>query len=65
MDKDEIKGKFNRAKGEVKEKVGEVTDNPSLEAEGAKDKLKGNIQEGIGAAKRKVRDAVDDATEDE
>ena len=61
MDKDEIKGKFNRAKGAVKQKAGELTDNPSLEAEGAADKLKGDAQETFGAAKRKVRDVIDDA----
>ena len=60
MDKDEIKGKFNRAKGAVKQKAGELTDNPSLEAEGAVDQLKGEAQETFGAAKRKVRDALDD-----
>jgi uncharacterized protein YjbJ (UPF0337 family) len=64
MDKDEIKGKFNRAKGSVKQKAGELTDNPSLEAEGAAENLEGRVQEGFGAAKRKVREAVDDITDD-
>jgi uncharacterized protein YjbJ (UPF0337 family) len=64
MDKDEIKGKLNRAKGSVKEKVGEVTGDRDLEAEGSAEKLGGNVQEAFGAAKRKVRDTVDDITED-
>ena len=60
MDKDEIKGKFHRAKGAAKEKVGEVTDNASLEAEGAAENLSGQVQEGFGAAKRKVRESLED-----
>ena len=64
MDSDEIKGKLNRAKGTVKEKLGDATDNPSLEAEGAVDRAKGNIQEGVGAAKRKIKETVDDLTDD-
>jgi len=60
MDKDELKGKFHRAKGSAKQKAGELTDNPSLEAEGAAEKLGGEIQEGFGTAKRKVREALDD-----
>jgi uncharacterized protein YjbJ (UPF0337 family) len=64
MDSDEIKGKINRAKGTVKEKVGDATDNPSLEAEGTADRAKGNVQEGLGAAKRKVKETVDDLTDD-
>jgi uncharacterized protein YjbJ (UPF0337 family) len=64
MDKDEIKGKLNRAKGSVKETAGDLTDNPDLKAEGAADKLKGNAQEAFGAAKRKVKDTVEDITKE-
>jgi uncharacterized protein YjbJ (UPF0337 family) len=32
--KDEIKGIFHEVKGKVKEKTGQVTKNPDLEAEG-------------------------------
>jgi|GEM_PF-503941 uncharacterized protein YjbJ (UPF0337 family) len=32
--KDEVEVKFHEAKGKVKEKVGQVTNNPDLEAEG-------------------------------
>ncbi len=48
---DKVKGKVNQAKGEVKDQVGNATDNPNLQREGKKDKLKGNIQEGVGKAK--------------
>jgi uncharacterized protein YjbJ (UPF0337 family) len=39
--KDEIKGKFHEVKGKVKEKIGQVTNNPDLEA-------KGKAEHGIG-----------------
>ena len=32
--KDELEGKLHEAKGKVKETVGHVTNNPSLETEG-------------------------------
>lgn len=58
--KDEMEGKFDRAKGSVKENVGRALDDRDLEAEGAADRAKGNVQEGWGTAKRKVGEAVED-----
>jgi len=63
MDRDEIKGKVDRAKGYVKDKAGEITNNPDLEAEGEADQAEGTVREGFGTAKRKVKDTVDDVTE--
>ena len=60
MDKDELKGKFHRAKGAAKQKAGELTNNPSLEAEGAAENLGGQVQEGFGAAKRKIRESFEE-----
>ena len=57
---DEIEGKFDQAKGAVKDKVGEVTGDRELEAEGEADRAGGNIQEGFGTAKRKVGEAIED-----
>jgi uncharacterized protein YjbJ (UPF0337 family) len=42
--KDEMKGNLLEFKGTVKEKVGQVTDNPKLTAEGQNEKLAGEIQ---------------------
>lgn len=58
--KDEIKGKFKRAKGDVKEKVGRATNDPELIEESQDDKSAGRTQEGFGKAKRKVGDAIKD-----
>jgi uncharacterized protein YjbJ (UPF0337 family) len=50
---DKIKGGVSKAKGEVKDQIGNATDNPRLQAEGKKDKLKGEVQEKIGEWKNK------------
>jgi uncharacterized protein YjbJ (UPF0337 family) len=64
MDRDEIKGKVEKAKGYVKETVGELTDNPDLEAEGQVDRATGAVREGFGKAKRKVKEGIEDLAED-
>ena len=46
--KDEIKGKFHEVEGKVKEKVGKVTNNPDLTAEGHAEKLRGKVQKKLG-----------------
>jgi len=46
--KDEIKGKFHEVKGKVKQKVGQVTNNPDLEAEGKSEHISGKIEKKIG-----------------
>jgi uncharacterized protein YjbJ (UPF0337 family) len=61
MNDDEVKGKYNQAKGSVKEGLGRLTGDDDLRAEGSADKLKGDVQEGWGGAKRKVGDALEDA----
>ncbi len=58
--KDEIKGKAEQVKGAAKEKVGEFTENPDLEAEGEVDQFAGKVREVAGTAKRRVGDAVEE-----
>lgn len=58
--RDEVEGKFDRAKGTVKENVGRALNDRDLEAEGTADRAGGNVQEGFGTAKRKVGEAVED-----
>ena len=45
---DQVKGKFHEVKGDVKQKAGQVTNNPDLEAEGRAEKLTGKVQKKIG-----------------
>ena len=56
--KDEVKGKGKQIKGAIKDKVGEVTNNPRLEAEGEAERLAGKVQEKVGKGRRKVGEAV-------
>ena len=65
MNKDELKGKVKDAKGKIKEKAGELMDDPELQGKGIAEQGAGRIQEGFGAAKRKVSDAIDDATDED
>jgi uncharacterized protein YjbJ (UPF0337 family) len=58
--KDEVEGKFDQAKGAVKENVGRAIDNKEMETEGETDRAGGNLQEGYGKAKRKVGEAIED-----
>ena len=58
--RDEVEGKFDQAKGALKENVGRAVGDREMEAEGAADRASGNVQEGFGTAKRKVGDAVKD-----
>jgi uncharacterized protein YjbJ (UPF0337 family) len=63
MNRDEIKGKAEKAKGYVKDKAGEILGNPELEAEGEAERAAGTVREGVGKAKRKVREGIEDVAE--
>jgi uncharacterized protein YjbJ (UPF0337 family) len=57
---DEVKGKFDQAKGAVKENVGRAINDQDMEAEGTADRAGGNLREGFGTAKRKVGETIED-----
>lgn len=57
---DEVEGKFDQAKGAIKENVGRAVGDDEMEAEGQADRAGGNIQEGFGTARRKVGEAIED-----
>jgi len=57
--KDEVEGKWEKAKGWVKDKTGEATNDPELEAEGEAQNAAGHAQDNWGKVKRKTGDAVD------
>jgi uncharacterized protein YjbJ (UPF0337 family) len=60
MNKDELNGKMDRLKGNVKESVGEATNDQDLRDEGIADQAKGTVEEGFGKGRRKVGDALHD-----
>ena len=60
MDKKNLEGKLDRAKGKVKEVGGVVTDNPDLEAEGKVDQIKGKVKEGLGNLREGIKNKLDE-----
>lgn len=50
--KDEVAGTIHEVKGAVKEKVGKLTSDPELEAEGKVEKVAGKVQKKIGQVKK-------------
>jgi uncharacterized protein YjbJ (UPF0337 family) len=59
MNDDQVKGRADEVKGNIKEKTGQVIGNRDLEEEGTVDKTSGKVQSGVGDAKEKVKDAID------
>lgn len=57
--KDEVEGKWEQAKGWVKDKAGEISGDSELEADGEVQQAEGETQESWGKVKRGVGDAVD------
>ena len=64
MDKDRIEGKVEKAKGYVKDKAGEILNDPELEAEGEVERASGTVREAYGKAKRKVQEGIEDVAEE-
>ena len=50
--RDKAEGTFHEAKGKVKERVGQATNNPKLEARGRVEKTVGKVQKKIGQLER-------------
>ncbi|MGA8224278.1 MAG: CsbD family protein [Candidatus Acidiferrales bacterium] len=50
----EIAGKVHEVKGTIKEKVGELTNDPDLEGEGIGEKIAGKIQNKIGQVEKTI-----------
>ncbi|HEX6324849.1 MAG TPA: CsbD family protein [Vicinamibacterales bacterium] len=63
MNRDELEGKLDRAKGEVKQAYGDATNNERLHDEGVADEASGKVQEGFGKGRRKVGEAIEDLGE--
>jgi uncharacterized protein YjbJ (UPF0337 family) len=58
MNKHQVEGRVDEAKGKAKEVAGRVVGNESLEAEGMADQVKGKAQSGYGDAKEGAKDAA-------
>jgi uncharacterized protein YjbJ (UPF0337 family) len=51
---DKTTGKLHEVKGAIKQKAGEVTDNPNLEADGRAEKNVGKVQSFVGKVEKAV-----------
>ena len=51
--------KFEQAKGNIKETVGNATDNKELEKDGKGDKASGKAKEAVENVKEKANDVID------
>ncbi len=58
--KDEVRGKSDQIKGDIKKGVGNLTDDENLRNEGDADNAAGQVEEAVGKGRRKVGDAVKD-----
>ncbi len=54
MNKDQVEGTLQKAKGSVKETVGKAVGNERLQGEGAADKTAGAVQKKVGDVKQAV-----------
>jgi len=50
----EIAGKVHEVKGTIKEKVGQLTNDPDLEGEGTGEKIGGKVQKKIGQVQKVI-----------
>ncbi len=60
MNRDELEGKAEAAKGRVKQAAGDLANNQDLHDEGVADEAAGQTQDTIGKARRKVGEAIED-----
>jgi uncharacterized protein YjbJ (UPF0337 family) len=60
MNKDQVEGKFDQAKGKLKQGIGKATGDQRLHDDGVADEASGEVQEGVGKVKDKVGGAVKD-----
>jgi len=59
MNKDQVKGRVEQAKGSIKENAGKALGDRELQSEGKVDKAAGKTQATYGDAKEKVKSAID------
>jgi uncharacterized protein YjbJ (UPF0337 family) len=57
--KEQITGKVEKKKGQIKEGIGEVTEDRELKNEGKWEKTKGTVKEKVGKVKQKISDGLD------
>lgn len=64
MDKLQLEGKWNRIKGTVKQKYGDIVNDDKIFAEGKLDEIIGKIQEKTGRKREEIQKEIEDWRED-
>lgn len=59
MNKDQVKGVAEQAKGKLKEAAGDLTGNRQLQQEGRADQVGGSVRKSVGDAKEQVKRGID------
>jgi uncharacterized protein YjbJ (UPF0337 family) len=59
MNKDQVQGRAEQVKGDIKEAAGKMVGNQKLQGEGLVDQAKGKAQAGYGDAKEQVKKGID------
>jgi uncharacterized protein YjbJ (UPF0337 family) len=59
MNKDQVKGRVDDAKGRVKEAVGDLTGNRQMQQEGRTDQVGGTVRKNVGDAKEEIKKGID------
>ena len=60
MNKDQVAGRVEEAKGKLKEATGKVVGSEKMQSEGVVDQAAGKVQKTYGDTKEKVKDAIKD-----
>lgn len=60
MNRDELEGKAEAAKGKIKQATGDLIDDDRLRSEGEADEAAGDTQSMIGKGRRKIGEAIND-----
>lgn len=61
MNKDQVVGRIDEAKGKAAEIVGKIVGNKDLEQKGKADKIDGKLRAGFGDVKHEIADKIDKA----
>lgn len=56
----DLKGKWNEAKGKLKQKYATLTDDDLVFAEGKEDELFGRLQQKLGKKKEEIRKMIEE-----
>jgi len=59
MDKLRLKGSWNEAKGKLKQKYGQLTDDDLTYSEGREEELVGRLQQRLGKSKEEIRNELE------